>query len=72
MLRVRAHPEYMAIIKEEIVQYNKEKGIIIRYAAVIERATNDLGTLVRTWLDPELRTKRREFYSNEKLAYYCF
>ena len=25
-----------------------------------------------TWLKEEKRVKRREFYSKEKLAYYCF
>ena len=38
MLQVRAHPEFTAIIKEEIIEYNKKSSLIIRYATIIERA----------------------------------
>ena len=39
---------------------------------MIEKAQNDLAALYKTWKTPELRTKKRESYSTEKLAYYCF
>jgi len=32
------HPDYTAEIKEEIIEFNRKRGIIIRYVAVIERA----------------------------------
>ena len=44
-MKVRPHPEFIAEIKEEVIEYNREKNIIIRYVAIIERAMNDLGML---------------------------
>ncbi|CDW81251.1 serine threonine protein kinase [Stylonychia lemnae] len=72
LLKIRPNPEFTATIKEEVIEFNKRLGVIIRYVAIIERAQNDLGVISKTWKNPEERIKRREFYSPEKLAYYCF
>jgi len=32
------HPDFMAEIKEEIIELNREKEIITRYCVIVERA----------------------------------
>lgn len=49
MCKVRPHEEFLAEIKEEVIEYNRQQGIIIRYAAIMERAQNDLKKILNIW-----------------------
>ena len=71
-MKVRPHSDYLAEIKEEVIEFNKSLGLIIRYVAVIERAQNDLGKLAAVWKDKEQRDRKREFFTWKKVAFYCF
>ncbi|CDW85616.1 serine threonine protein kinase [Stylonychia lemnae] len=72
MMKARGHSNFIPSIKEEVIEYNRQKGIIVRYVVIIERAQNDLHKLFRIWRSSEESFNKREFYSTEKLAFYCF
>ena len=38
MLKVRPNPEFTAEIKEEVIEFNKTAGFIVRYVAILECA----------------------------------
>ena len=52
------HPDFVTDIKEEIIEWNKEKMVITRYVVVIERALNTLGDIRKTWMNPEKADKK--------------
>lgn len=43
----------IAEIKEELIEYNAEKGIITRYCVIVEQAQFTLGDLIKTWCNDE-------------------
>eukprot|EP00347_Sterkiella_histriomuscorum_P003145 403365418 len=72
LLKVRGNQNFTPQVKEEVIEFNKKLGVIIRYVVIIERAQNDLSKLWRIWKDQDESLSKREFYSPEKLAFYCF
>lgn len=62
----------MAEIKEEIIEINFDKQYINSYCVIVERAQHTLSDIIKTWLDPALRSKKQEKFSPEKLAYYFY
>jgi len=74
-LKLNNKRELMAEIKEEIIEYNEEKGIITRYCVLVECASCTLSNLLDMWNDKSpdgKRVKNRENYSPEKLGFYFY
>jgi serine/threonine protein kinase len=72
LAKINCNPEFVTEIKEEIIEYNPDKNIIVRYIVIIERATNTLTDLKKIWANPEMADKKQEFYSDEKALFYLF
>ena len=72
LAKINCNPDYVTEIKEEIIEFNPEKMIIIRYVVIIERAANTLTDLKKIWLKPSKADKLQEYYSDEKAALYLF
>lgn len=76
----------MAEIKEEIIEFNEELGLITRYTALVECASATLSGLIQTWntwLDeeeeivngtpkPKACDAKREWFIPEKLGFYFY
>jgi serine/threonine protein kinase len=59
---------HICLIKEELIEYNPETGMIICYCVVVEKATNSLSSLLKIWNSIREREMMKEFFSEEKLA----
>lgn len=59
-------------IKEELIEYNSEKNVIVSYAVVVGQAQHSLADLFKIWGDKQKSHQKREFYTQEKLAFYCY
>ena len=64
------NPDYIAEVKEEIIEFDKNSKLISRYCVVVEKAQRSLHDLLKIWRDPELSKKHLESYTPEKLAYF--
>eukprot|EP00347_Sterkiella_histriomuscorum_P007192 403349911 len=71
-LRLLQNPNFLAEIKEEIIEYDLQKSLISRYCVIVERASYTLYDLLMIWKNPVLREKYVEEYSPQKLAYYFY
>lgn len=49
-----ANENYIAEIKEEIIEYHPQDNQIKNYIAIVERATNTLQDLLKIWNDNSL------------------
>lgn len=62
----------MVEIKEEIIEFNSELGLIVSYSVIIGQAQYSLSDLFKIWGDKDLSRQKREFFSEEKLAFYFY
>jgi hypothetical protein len=59
-------------IKEELIEFNPDLGIITSYSVVLSQARNSLAELFIIWGSKEVSHQKREFFSPEKLSYYFY
>jgi hypothetical protein len=74
-LKLNPKRDLVAEIKEELIEYNEEEGIITMYCVLVECAACTLQNVVDTWVDEKKdggREKKREWFTPEKLAFYFF
>ena len=57
-------------LKEEIVEYDENKSVVLSYMTFVEEGDRTLMELSKIWRDPISRMKYHEYYSHEKLMYY--
>ena len=69
-MKLIAHPDYIAEIKEEMIELRPKDGIITRYCSIVEQAQNTLTDILKTWINPAKSKEKCEFYSPEKLTFY--
>jgi hypothetical protein len=62
----------MAEIKEEIIEFNPDIGLITRYSVIVECASATLSNHLETWESKKKSNKKREFFTPEKLAFYFY
>lgn len=55
-LKLSFHPKYLCEVLEEIILYNEEKGKIIGFVAIVEKAERDVDSLLKRWKNKELST----------------
>ena len=70
--KLNPHPDLITGIKEELIEFNKEKGIVTRYCVIQEMAIKTLTDIKKVWLHKQLSMKYHEYYGPEKLAFYIF
>jgi hypothetical protein len=71
-LKLNPKRELMAEIKEEIIEFNPEIGLITRYSVIVECASATLSNHLDTWNDVTKSDKKREWFTPEKLAFYFY
>lgn len=71
LLKLLANKDYVCEVLEEVALYNSKHDKIIGMVALIESASNDLSKVIKTWKNEDLSFKRLEFFSENKLAYFC-
>jgi serine/threonine protein kinase len=67
-LKLTPLESHICLVKEELIEYNPDTGMIICYCVVVERATNSLNKLIGIWGDAEERARMKENFSEEKIA----
>jgi hypothetical protein len=55
MLKLCPLQSHICQVKEELIEYNAEKGLIVCYCVILEKATNSLSSLIKIWKDEERR-----------------
>ncbi|CDW79112.1 UNKNOWN [Stylonychia lemnae] len=68
-LKLLQNKNYIAEVREEIIEYDLKNQHILRYCVVVERAQRTLEDLLKIWNNPDQSEKYVEAYSPEKLAY---
>eukprot|EP00347_Sterkiella_histriomuscorum_P016124 403354395 len=71
-LKILDNYNYIAQVKEEIIEIDTNTMQIQKYCVTVERARFTLEDLIQIWNDPQLSSKYFEFYSPEKLFYYFY
>ena len=70
MLKLVAHSDYLAQIKEEIIEVDPQIKKLRRIAVIVERAKYTLNDLLEIWTDQQKSSELLEFFSPEKLSFY--
>eukprot|EP00347_Sterkiella_histriomuscorum_P001615 403371352 len=64
--------QYIANVKEGIIEFDFDQGLIQKYFVIVERAQHSLYDLIKILNNEELSEKYNEHFINEKLAYYFY
>eukprot|EP00347_Sterkiella_histriomuscorum_P001520 403371716 len=71
-LKLLQSEQYIAKVKEEIIEFDHDQKLIQRYSVVVKRARFSLMDLLKIWKNPQLQDKYVEYFTHEKLAYYFY
>ena len=71
LMKVLYNKDYIAEIKEEIVEFNDSSlDIVFGVCAIIEQAVNDLSKFCQIWNDNQSSMELQEKFSAEKMLYF--
>ncbi|CDW73119.1 serine threonine protein kinase-like protein [Stylonychia lemnae] len=71
-LKLLQNKNYIAEVREEIIEFDLKSKQISRYCVVVEKAQRTLDDLLKIWNNPDQSEKYVEAYSPEKLAYFFY
>ena len=70
-MKVLFNKDFIAEIKEEIVEFNDSNlDTVFGVCAIIEQAVNDLSKFCQIWNDNERSMELQEYFSVEKMLYF--
>ena len=58
LLKMIANKDFIAGVKEELIEYNPEINKIITYIVIVEMAVNDLRKITKVWQDKKLSDEK--------------
>eukprot|EP00347_Sterkiella_histriomuscorum_P002996 403365996 len=71
-LKLLSNPNFIAQVKEEIINFDEQNNQVLSYVAIVERAQHSLHDLFQIWNDPTKAKDYQEYYHPDKLTYYFF